>query len=105
MNSWATQDVNAVLAVARSADGQNFIMQLLVMSGLFEVNNNCNQMASAFIEGRRSMGIDILNMLENAEPVKAGHFLKKQLGKTGAILESLFKRINSRRTEIKSRKG
>lgn len=100
MRSWELHDKAALLKVAATKEGQDVIMQILALTGIFEVNENTNSNAAAFFEGRRSIGIELMNMLEQAQPNRAGWLLSENMGRVGSILRSMFERVNKNRKEM-----
>ena len=72
--------VIAVREVIRQGVGKTFIWEVLSMCNIYGVNSE----GSVYSEGRRSIGIDLLSLLEEADPTFYGRLLiEKQETKDG----------------------
>ena len=89
IEQWLSEDRMALQRLVKSKDGQAFIMQILAATAIFEANGESDPYRMAFAEGRRSVGIQILEILEDAESNSAGKITAK-----------MFQRINDHRIEL-----
>ena len=72
--------VNATKEVIKQGVGKTFVWELLSMCNIYGLN----ALGSTYEEGRRSIGLDLLSMLEEADPTFYGRLLiEKQESKDG----------------------
>lgn len=73
---------NDLLAVMGSAEGRRFVWELIGTAGVFRQSFGPDALATAFSEGRRSIGLELLARLQDEAPdayLKAqGEFIESQ---------------------------
>lgn len=89
IQNWLNEDRIALERLAQTQDGQAFLMQILAVTAIFQPNTETDPCKMAFAEGRRSVGIQILELLEAARANSAG-----------LITAKMFRRINNHRIEL-----
>lgn len=97
---WLNEDRIALERLSQTEDGEAFLMQLLASTGIFETNDVTDPITMAYAEGRRSVGIEILELLEDSQNNSAGRVLARMYGKAGHVMRMMFLRINNHRKEL-----
>ena len=97
---WLNEDRIALERLSQTDDGEAFLMQLLASTGIFETNDVTDPITMAYAEGRRSVGIEILELLEQSRDNSAGRLLARMYGRTGHVMRMMFLRVNNHRKEL-----
>jgi dihydroorotase len=64
----AHQHRNDLIAVMNAPEGRRFLWQLIGSAGVFQQSFAADPMATAFNEGRRSIGLALLSRLQDESP-------------------------------------
>ena len=97
---WLNEDRIALERLSQTDDGEAFLMQLLASTGIFETNDATDPITMAYAEGRRSVGIEILELLEQSRDNSAGRLLARMYGRAGHVMRMMFLRVNNHRKEL-----
>lgn len=100
IEQWQDEERLALERLAQTEDGELFLMQLIASTGVFEDVQAGSAAEMAFAEGRRSIGLEILDMLEDARSNSAGRLLARMFGRAGQLMRLMFLRINNHRKEL-----
>lgn len=101
IEDWRNEDKSNLERLALTQDGQAFLMRLLAETGIFNANASTDPQEMAYLEGRRSIGIQILEMMEDASKNSAGNLLMRMYkGSAGRVLQKMFRRVNDHKIEL-----
>ena len=98
---WVTKDNEAFARLSENEDGRAFLCRLIAECGVFERNLESDAARMAFNEGRRSVGLWVLELLETAKPGSSGALLSL-FGNAGSFLGGMIKEQNEKRMEMEA---
>ena len=98
---WITKDNEAFARLSENEDGRAFLCRLIAECGVFERNLESDAARMAFNEGRRSVGLWVLELLETAKPGSSGALLSL-FGNAGSFLGGMIKEQNEKRMEMEA---
>lgn len=98
---WVTKDNEAFARLSENEDGRAFLCRLIAECGVFERNLESDAARMAFNEGRRSVGLWVLELLETAKPGSSGGLLSL-FGNAGSFLCGMIKEQNEKRMEMEA---
>lgn len=101
-NQWKIEDKEALGRLIETPDGLNFICRLLCECGMFNCSARSNSPHdTAFFEGKRSVGLWILNNLEESKRGHAACVLEK-IGIAGRLLGKVIRIRNDKKIQMEA---
>ena len=95
---WVTKDNEAFARLSENEDGRAFLCRLIAECGVFERNLESDAARMAFNEGRRSVGLWVLELLETAKPGSSGALLQRTISPSACSRISSTSRASGFRT-------
>ncbi|MEG1825111.1 MAG: hypothetical protein RRY12_10795 [Cloacibacillus sp.] len=97
---WQNQDKEGLARLSETEDGRAFLCRLLVECGTFEAIHETEPAEAAWLEGRRSIGLWVLNELEAADNERRGAKLLECFGAAGRFLGMILRRQADKKTSM-----
>ena len=92
MRLWQSQDKEGLARLSETEDGRAFLCRLIVECGTFEAIHEPADVDAAWLEGRRSIGLWVLNELESTDNERRGAKLLECFGAAGRFLGRILRR-------------